>query len=416
MNIFKSTKHNLLAAIVVLATSYGAAANATSFTTEANIGQSFPANLQGGAQYLATIDTGFNFNAIEKVCITAEVNSGTATHAILSVAGELIDEPTINSSLAYILLQEVVAPTEENPIPSIKQLDLNFCTTDVLTSNLLDGESEFTLTINGGDLEINNLQVNIEGAVSTEHTDNELYTASFGNNLSYPLTLDNGQRLISETDIGYQFESIESVCIKGEVQSGTAGAFVIGSASEASNDVFRNTEVMAFILINENEFESCGVNGLLYNFLDGRSTMSIAPSIGNISLWDLKIEVKGVLKASQIRLTKNENSPLLIPASGGKLKYDMTIENLDSTQASKTFRKWSVLKLPNGDMYPHRKAKSIDVNYSEPLVLSNKRIKIPAWFEAGEYELWWYLTDAENNERIVDRLKFVKEEGVTAGL
>jgi hypothetical protein len=170
---------------------------------------------------------------------------------------------------------------------------------------------------------------------------------------------------------------------------------------------------MAFILINENEFENCGINGLAYNFLDGRSTMSIAPAIGDITLWDLKIEVKGVLKESQIRLTENENSSLSVPATGGKLKYDMKIENLDSTQVSKSFRKWSVLKLPNGEMYPHRKAKSLEVNYSEPLVFINKRIKIPAWFEASEYELWWYLRDVDNNETIVDRLKFVKEENVT---
>ena len=365
--------------------------------------------MQDGAQYLATIDAGFNFNNIEKVCITAEVNSGTATHAIISVTSEPIEGSLPNTSMTYLPLQEVIPPTEENPIPSTKQLNLNFCDTSVLPSNLLDGESEFNLTINGGDLEFNNLQVSIEGSVGSEHIDSELYSASFGSNLSYPLTLENGQTLTSETDIGYQFESIESVCIKGEVQNGTASAFVIGSSSEAPNDVFRNTDVLAFILINENEFESCGVNGLTYNFLDGRSTMSITPSGGDITLWDLKIEVKGVLKKSQIRLSENEKSALTVPVAGGKLKYDMKIENLDSNQVSKTFRKWSVLKLPNGDIYPHRKAKLFEVNYNEPLSFSNKRINIPAWFEAGEYEIWWYLADAGNNERIVDHPKFVKE-------
>lgn len=409
MNIFKSPKYKLLAAITVLATSFTTTASATSFSTEANIGQSFPATLQDGTQYLAIIDAGFNFNNIEKVCITAEVNSGTATHAIISVTSEPIEGSLPNTSMTYLPLQEVIPPTEENPIPSIKQLDLNFCDTSVLVSNLLDGVSEFNLTINGGDIEIKNLQVSIEGSVGSEHIDSLLYSASFGNNLSYPLTLDNGQTLTSETDIGYHFESIESVCIKGEVQNGTASAFVIGSSSEDPKEAYRGFEPLAFILINENEFESCGVNGLLYNFLDGRSTMSISPVGGDITLWDLKIEVKGILKNSQIRLSKNENSELSVPAGGGKLKYDMKIENLDSTQVSKTFRKWSVLKLPNGDIYPHRKAKIFEVNYNEPLAFSNKRINIPAWFEAGEYEIWWYLADAENNERIVDRLKFVKE-------
>ena len=410
MKIFKITKPNLLAAITVLTTSFAATVSAVPFSTEANIGRDYPALLQGGTTYLATIDAGYDFNSIEKVCITGEVNSGTATHAILSVTSEPIEGSLPNSSIAYILLQEVIEPTEENPISSTKQLDLNFCDTTVLASNLLDGEGEFNLAISGGDLEFNNLQVSIEGSVGAEHTDSQLYTASFGNSFSYPLTLDNGQRLISETDIGYQFESIESVCIKGEVQNGTAGAFFIGVSSEDPDSFNGNFGRMVLVLIDNNSFESCGVSELLYNFLDGRSNMTIGAADGYVTLWDLKIEVKGVLKKSQIRLSENEDSPLTVPATGGKLKYDMKIENLDSTQVSKTFRKWSVLKLPNGDIYPHRKAKSIEVNYSEPLVFNNKRIKIPAWFEAGEYEIWWYLSDVDNNERIVDRLKFVKEE------
>ncbi len=409
MNIFKSTKHNLLAAITVLATSFTTIASATSFPAEVNIGQPFPAILQDGTTYLATIDAGYDFNSIEKVCITGEVNSGTATHATINV----VDESNNISSRVDIFLQRKIRSTEGDPVPGFEQLDLNFCITDAIASNLLDGVSEFNLTINGGDLEFNNLKVAIEGSVDGEHADSQIYTTSFGNNLSYPLTLDNGQRLLSETDIGYQFESIESVCIKGEVQDGTAGAFIMNISSEGQDTFNEDFWRIVLVLIDDKSFESfesCGTSELLYNFLDGRSNMAIGPADGYVTLWDLKVEDKGILKNSQIRLSKNDNSTLSVPATGGKLKYDMRIENLDSTQVSKIYRKWSVLKLPNGDIYPHRKAKYIEVNYSEPLVFNNKRIKIPAWFEAGEYEVWWYLADAENNERIVDRLKFVKEE------
>jgi hypothetical protein len=117
------------------------------------------------------------------VCISAEVNSGTATHATIDLIGESNDI----TSRVDLFLQRKIPHTEENPTPGFEQLDLNYCSVGSLASNLLDGVGQFDLTINGGDLEFNNLQVSIEGSVGAEHTDSQLYTASFGSNFSYPL-------------------------------------------------------------------------------------------------------------------------------------------------------------------------------------------------------------------------------------
>ena len=334
-----------MATAAVLASSFTTMVSAESFTTQANIGQDFPATFQSGTKYLATIDAGYDFNSIDKVCISAEVNSGTASHATIEVSRESNDDSISNISIAHIPLQEIIPATEENPFIEIKQLNLNFCDSSILASNLLDGVSEFNLTISGAGLEFNDLQVSIEGAVGAEHIDSELYTASFGHNLSYPLTLDNGQSLKSETDIGYQFESIESVCIKGEVQSGTADAFSVHYSSEASNDFIGSIEKVMFMLIDGNEFESCGAKELLNNFLDGSSVMTIAPAGGYVTLWDLKIEIKGILTKSIDEMELSVRSHNCLQAAGIRTISELVDKEESEMLKFKNFGRKSLTEL-----------------------------------------------------------------------
>ncbi|WHI46621.1 hypothetical protein [Microbulbifer sp. VAAF005] len=243
----------------------------------------------------------------------------------------------------------------------------------------------------------------------------------------FPFRMEDGIKQEINLDIGYQFDTIEEICINTEVKNGNASsAFYSAESEPAGPFTFPRFESVAQTLAismpsptpeNPNpepqlqkSINFCG-NGnsvLAKNFLDGEGKFTFNVSGGYVDFWDFELVVEGDVSDTQLAIVLDESAEFLVPSYGGRVNYDASIRNLDSTQSLVTLEQWSVLKFPNGDNFPIHKSRDVILNYSESKGYTRNYLNIPAWFEAGDYELIWYVTDPSTGSRVKDSLYFTK--------
>ncbi|WP_444937381.1 RbmA family biofilm matrix protein [Microbulbifer sp. JMSA002] len=243
----------------------------------------------------------------------------------------------------------------------------------------------------------------------------------------FPFRMEDGIKHEVNLDIGYQFDTIKKVCINTKVKNGTADGVSYETKSEPAGPfTFPYFESQALMLFRSIELSTpenpnpvpqlqesiniCGEeNSLLAkNFLDGEGKFTFTVSGGYIDFWDFELVVEGDVSDTQLAIVLDEPVEFSVPSYGGRVNYDASIRNLDSSQSLVTLEQWSVLTLPNGDNYPIHKSRDVVLNYSEAKDYTRNYLTIPGWFEAGDYELTWYVADPSTGIRVKDSLHFTK--------
>ncbi|MEX2964087.1 hypothetical protein [Microbulbifer sp. TYP-18] len=242
----------------------------------------------------------------------------------------------------------------------------------------------------------------------------------------FPFRMEDGIRHEVDLDIGYKFDSIEEICINAEPKDGDATFAVFGVESEPLDPSILTIPLYFAVPIvysvyaptpeNPNPSPQIGSisfcdganSPLAKNFLDGEGEFTFKVSGGHMEFWDFELVVEGDVSDTQLAVMLDEPAQFSVPSYGGRVNYDASIRNLDSTQSLVTLKQWSVLKFPNGDAYPIHKSRDIVLNYSEAKDFTRTYLNIPAWFEAGDYELIWYVTDSSAETRVKDSLYFTK--------
>ncbi|WP_444908409.1 hypothetical protein ACJJIR_07635 [Microbulbifer sp. SSSA008] len=243
----------------------------------------------------------------------------------------------------------------------------------------------------------------------------------------FPFRMEDGIRHAVNLDAGYQFDTINEVCISGKVDNGTATSVSYSVQSEPEGPfTLPIFEVYVQMLVRSVDFPTpenpnpvpqlqkninfCGDGSsiLAKNFLDGEGEFTYHVSGGYVDFWDFELVVEGDVSDIQLAIVLDEPAEFLVPSYGGRVNYDANIRNLDSSKSLVTFEQWSVLTLPNGDNYPIHKSRDVVLNYSEAKDYTRNYLNIPSWFEAGDYELTWYVTDPSTGNRVKDSLYFTK--------
>ncbi|MFA0813815.1 hypothetical protein [Microbulbifer epialgicus] len=242
----------------------------------------------------------------------------------------------------------------------------------------------------------------------------------------YPFRMEDGIEYEIDVDVGYQFDTIEKICINTEVKGADASSVSYEVEAEPTYPFtfptsLKATQLLSYSVVistpeNPNPEPEVGdisfceeQNGvLLKNFLDSDGKFTLSVSGGYVEFWDVELVVEGDISDTQLSIVIDEPAEFSVPSYGGRVNYDASIRNLDSTQSLVTLEQWSVLKFPNGDSYPIHKSRDVVLNYSEPKDYTLNYLNIPSWFEAGDYELIWYVTDPSNSTRVKDSLYFTK--------
>ncbi|MFA0813814.1 hypothetical protein [Microbulbifer epialgicus] len=242
----------------------------------------------------------------------------------------------------------------------------------------------------------------------------------------YPFRMEDGIKHEVNLDVGYQFDLIEKICINAEPKGGYASwAFLeVSSESEGPSTLPAPQMFLAEISFTldlptpenpnpvpryENISFCSDQNSILAkNFLDGEGEFIFNVTGDYLDLLNFELVVEGDLTGIKLSIEIDEPADFSVPSYGGRVNYDASIRNLDSEQSLVTVKQWSVIKFPNGDEYPVHKLRDVVLNYSEPKDYTLNYLNIPAWFEAGDYELIWYVTDPSTGTRVKDSLYFTK--------
>ncbi|WP_444893469.1 hypothetical protein ACJJIE_02740 [Microbulbifer sp. TRSA001] len=241
----------------------------------------------------------------------------------------------------------------------------------------------------------------------------------------FPFRVEDGIEYEIDLDVGYRFDSIEEVCIKTEVKEGFASAafYRVGSEPVPGSESVQltlGTPMVYFVdaPTPENPDPAPRMQNISFcegensisanNFLDGEGKFTFYVSGGYVDFWDFELIIEGDPSDAQLAIVLDESADFSVPSYGGRVNYDASIRNLDSSKSLVTFEQWSVLTLPNGDNYPIHKSRDVVLNYSEAKDYTRNYLNIPAWFEAGDYELIWYITDPSTGVRVKDSLYFTK--------
>lgn len=263
------------------------------------------------------------------------------------------------------------------------------------------------------------------GAVSAQ---GETITSELDFGVGYPVTLQANEAVTANIDLGHSFDSIESVCINVSHKSGEPNSMgfesvigynpiMQGSVSVSSNHLFMrslelvdpNDPTSGFIESYEGDFTDCTLIPAGENLMDGKSSVDITPRNDEYEAWSFEISVTGVLSLTDINLTLDEKEDFTVSNLGGRVNYDASIRNLDSNLTTKSFKQWSVLKLPNGELYPIHKSNELEINYNESHDYTRTYLNIPSWFAAGSYELLWYAVDLSTGKITSESITFTKD-------
>lgn len=242
----------------------------------------------------------------------------------------------------------------------------------------------------------------------------------------YPFIMEDGVDYEVDLDLGFQFDTIDKICINTEIKDADASSVGYGVIAEAvePGNIIRGIMHMSLIGYSvsvstpENPNPPPQIEDVVFcenessilanNFLDGESELKLRVSGGFVEFWDIEVVVEGDVSDIQLAIELDEPVEFSVPSYGGRVNYDASIRNLDSEKSLVTFEQWSVLKFPNGDYYPIHKSRDVVLNYSESKDYTRNYLNVPAWFEAGDYELIWYVTDPSTGSRVKDSLHFTK--------
>ncbi|WP_413662476.1 hypothetical protein ACG1BZ_14760 [Microbulbifer sp. CNSA002] len=241
----------------------------------------------------------------------------------------------------------------------------------------------------------------------------------------FPFRMEDGVEYKLNVNVGYQFDTIDKICINAEVDNGTANSVSYSPKNESENPflafvpqkwwLYRTIEFPTpenpnpVSQLQKNINLCSDENGVLANsFLDGEGEFTYTVSDGYIDFWNFELVVEGDISDIQVAVELDEPAEFSVPSYGGRVNYDASIRNLDSERSLVTFEQWSVLKFPNGDKYPIHKSRDVVLNYSEPKDYTRNYLNIPAWFEAGDYELTWYVADPSTGNRVKNSMHFSK--------
>ncbi len=263
------------------------------------------------------------------------------------------------------------------------------------------------------------------GAVSAQ---GETITTELDFGSEYPIMLLNNESVTANIDLGYSFDSIESVCINVIHKSGEPNGMEFTSMPESppvgqelleiqtSHFFLRTMELVdpndptsGFIVNYQGDLDTCSVGILWENLMDGKSSVDIKPQGGDYEAWSFELSVTGVVSLTDIDLELDEDEGFTVENIGGRVNYDASIRNIDSNQTTKLFKQWSVLKLPNGEMYPIHKSNEVEINYNESRDYTRNYLNIPSWFAAGSYELLWYAADLSTGKITSESMIFTKD-------
>ncbi|WP_444900525.1 RbmA family biofilm matrix protein [Microbulbifer sp. VAAC004] len=242
----------------------------------------------------------------------------------------------------------------------------------------------------------------------------------------YPFSFEDRVEHEVDLDIAHQFDTIEKVCFKTKVKGGNADRMAVIVGPEYVKPCHMSYEIlypMSMVYTADDptpenpnpvsELQDVSLcldqNSLLAkNLLDGEVKFSIEAVDGYVEFWDVELVVEGESSDIQLAIEIDEPAEFSVPSYGGRVNYDASIRNLDYTQSLVTFEQWSVLKLPNGTNYPIHKSRDVVLNYSEAKDYTRNYLNIPAWFEAGDYELTWYVVNPSTGNLVEDSLYFTK--------
>ncbi len=238
------------------------------------------------------------------------------------------------------------------------------------------------------------------------------------------LTLEDGITNSAYIDVQQQFDEIESVCIKAKIESSTAynvsltyfSAELIGDL-----DYIPPPYIIPFaynlefpepgsppVVVGPKDFSLCN-DGLKTSFVENGSEFTITAATGFVELSEINLEVKGKLSDTQTSINLAYGQEPTISADGGFFGFKNSVQNIDSNIMFKALNQWSMLKLPNGDFYPATQPMDI-FTYSDFKHEYQHYFNVPAWFEAGEYELHLHVADPLTGKVVKEKLTFSKLE------
>ncbi len=257
----------------------------------------------------------------------------------------------------------------------------------------------------------------------------ETFTAELDFGDEFPVMLINNETVTANIDFGYSFDSVESSCIKAVHKSGEPTSIqftqVVGFVPDSLEPLmvttmqpfFRSLELIdpndpdsGFQLAAfEGDFTNCYISVPTWDLADGKTSIDIKSGGDNYEAWSFELVVNGTVALTDLDLELDEEADFSVPAEGGRVNYDASIRNLDSSSSTKELKQWSVLILPTGELYPIHKTNSIEINYSESKDYTRTYLNIPSWFSAGSYTLAWYVADPLTGKITTDKMAFTKE-------
>ncbi|GLS24933.1 hypothetical protein [Marinibactrum halimedae] len=254
----------------------------------------------------------------------------------------------------------------------------------------------------------------------------------------YPIALIENESFTMPIHLGAQFSSIEELCVQfefGDIESfdGIADSLSVEREIERTEikdkllTFFPSYSILKWAEIINPIYDDQGnvlVPGSTNYYLsnvnaclpvsgkalrDGVFNLDLLTQGGGVEIKNVTVNVKGTESTIRVISTLDEHDNFYVPSYGGRVNYDLEIFNNDEDNPEKRFKSWSVIYFPDATPYPVKTPHNIAVKFNEPKLFNRNYLNIPAWFEPGEYDLYWFLQDPETQEQVQAHMRFVKE-------
>lgn len=242
----------------------------------------------------------------------------------------------------------------------------------------------------------------------------DVFTTEASFSQSLPLHFEQGVPAMAHIDFEQRFKSIDRICFTVSFAGDLAdpGEGLMYGPFRSSRYGWNN--IHGYPLESRGTCITPAHNGA-DSFLDGVQSFGVEMSKGQATMTKLLVQVTGESEdaapmptlAVSVGLDEGEG---VVSAAGGKVNYDVSVENLDFSLSYKDLIRWSVLTLPTGEHYSAIEPSEVQLGSGEVKNYQDSNIDIPGWFPAGQYQLSWYVADPENEEYTImsDTLVFEK--------
>jgi len=246
----------------------------------------------------------------------------------------------------------------------------------------------------------------------------------------YPYIFKDGIEKAIDVNLYQTFATIENVCLEGKVESGNPITVENRATSAVEGGLIFGVGIIDSLIPeirliedpdNPGEYipltspleniDICLV--LPNNFTDGIATFNLTFEGDDLTVTSLNLIINGVLDNTQILSELSTDD--VLSADGGALAFSTQITNTDIDFSEKHFRTWSHVTFPNGDTYPVKGPRKLNLQYQETKTIDT-RFFVPDWFSAGEYTLTVYAADTLSGDRVTSSFNFTKiaeEETIT---